>query len=546
MINYNNQVKAKQLILLCIFAIAYCTPLQASKIDSLLQVLDKAINNRTVYLDTKIRQIDSIKGRLRNHSAAKDRYEIQNQLIFEYQTLNCDSSLAYIGRNIAIAKQLNDQKLMTESQVKLAFVLSISGLFTQAWEVLKQIDYDGLPQHLKVIYHWSYIRYYENLIKYTDHDNYNRQYESEIAKSRNSLMGLLDPKSDMYLKEKAFKLKAAGMFKESRDIQLHLFKKEKSDTHGYGMAAMGLAMIARELGEMQLVEEYLIMAAITDVRLAIKENESLLTLAIYLNKKGDVNRAFTYIQAALDDANYYNSRFRNTVIARTQPIIEATYLAKIDQQRKNLRLYAIVISIFAIILILTLYFLFKQMRIVSRARKKLNMTNEQLTLVNHKLDEANLVRERYIGYYLNQCAVYLDKLDDFRKNVYRKVKSRQLEDLQQLTSSNASLEKYAQDLYTDFDRTFLEVYPNFVDEFNSLLRPDEQYQLKKDKLNTELRIFALIRLGISDVNQIAIFLRYSMQTIYNYKSKVKSKAINDAEHFEEKVRKLGAVSPNQF
>lgn len=546
MINYNNLVKAKQLILLCIFAIAYCTPLQASKIDSLLQVLDKAINNRTVYLDTKIRQIDSIKDRLRNHSAAKDRYEIQNQLIFEYQTLNCDSSLAYIGRNIAIAKQLNDQKLMTESQVKLAFVLSISGLFTQAWEVLKQIDYDGLPQYLKVIYHWSYIRYYENLIKYTDHDNYNRQYESEIAKSRNSLMGLLDPKSDMYLKEKAFKLKAAGMFKESRDIQLHLFKKEKSDTHGYGMAAMGLAMIARELGEMQLVEEYLIMAAITDVRLAIKENESLLTLAIYLNKKGDVNRAFTYIQAALDDANYYNSRFRNTVIARTQPIIEATYLAKIDQQRKNLRLYAIVISIFAIILILTLYFLFKQMRIVSRARKKLNMTNEQLTLVNHKLDEANLVRERYIGYYLNQCAVYLDKLDDFRKNVYRKVKSRQLEDLQQLTSSNASLEKYAQDLYTDFDRTFLEVYPNFVDEFNSLLRPDEQYQLKKDKLNTELRIFALIRLGISDVNQIAIFLRYSMQTIYNYKSKVKSKAINDAEHFEEKVRKLGAVSPNQF
>nr|WP_246250897.1 DUF6377 domain-containing protein [Sphingobacterium prati] len=288
------------------------------------------------------------------------------------------------------------------------------------------------------------------------------------------------------------------------------------------------------------------MAAITDVRLAIKENESLLTLAIYLNKKGDVNRAFAYIQAALDDANYYNSRFRNTVIARTQPIIEATYLAKIDQQRKNLRLYAIVISIFAVILILTLYFLFKQMKIVSRARKKLNMTNGQLILVNHKLDEANLVRERYIGYYLNQCAVYLEKLDDFRKNVYRKVKSRQLDDLQQLTSSNESLEKYAQDLYADFDRTFLEVYPNFVDEFNNLLRPDEQYQLKKDKLNTELRIFALIRLGISDVNQIAIFLRYSMQTIYNYKSKVKSKAIDDAQHFEEKVRKLGGVSTNQF
>ncbi|WP_199768756.1 DUF6377 domain-containing protein [Sphingobacterium sp. HMA12] len=539
-------MKARQLILLCIFAIAYCTPLYATKVDSLLQVLDKTIGNRAVYLDAKIHRIDSIKGLLKSHSAAKERYEIQNQLIFEYQTLNCDSSLTYIGSNISIAKQLNDKMLMTESQTKLAFVLSISGLFTQAWDVLKQIDYDGLPQHLKVLYHWSYIRYYENLIKYTDHDTYNSAYEVEIAKSRNSLMSLLDPTSDMYLKEKSFKLKADGMFKESRDIQLRLFKKEKINTHGYGMSAMGLAMIAKDMGEMKLAEEYLVMAAITDVSLAIKENESLLTLAIYLNKKGNVNRAFTYIQAALDDANYYNSRFRNTVIARTQPIIEATYLAKINQQQKNLRLYAIVISIFAVILILTLYFLFKQIKIVSRARKNLNMTNEQLKLVNHKLDEANLVRERYIGYYLNQCAVYLDKLDDFRKNVYRKVKSRQLEDLQQLTSSSTSLEKYTQDLYTDFDRTFLEVYPNFVDEFNSLLRPDEQYQLKKDKLNTELRIFALIRLGISDVNQIAIFLRYSMQTIYNYKSKVKSKAINDVEHFEEKVRKLGAVSTNQF
>ncbi len=539
-------MKARQLILLCIFALAYYTPLHANKVDSLLKVLDKAIHNRAVYLAAKIHRIDAIKGQLKSHPAAMKRYEIQNQLIFEYQTLNCDSSLAYIDGNIAIANQLNDKMLMTESQVKLAFVLSISGLFTQAWDVLKQIDYDGLPQHLKVLYHWSTIRYYENLIKYTDHDNYNREYESEIAKSRSSLMGLLDPNSDMYLKEKSFKLKAEGMFKESGDIQLHLFKKEKSDTHGYGMSAMGIAMIAKELGKAQLAEEYLIMAAITDVRLAIKENESLLTLAIYLNKKGDVNRAFAYIQAALDDANYYNSRFRNTVIARTQPIIEATYLAKIDQQRKNLRLYAIVISIFAVILILTLYFLFKQMKIVSRARKKLNMTNGQLILVNHKLDEANLVRERYIGYYLNQCAVYLEKLDDFRKNVYRKVKRRQLDDLQQLTSSNESLEKYAQDLYADFDRTFLEVYPNFVDEFNNLLRPDEQYQLKKDKLNTELRIFALIRLGISDVNQIAIFLRYSMQTIYNYKSKVKSKAIDDAQHFEEKVRKLGGVSTNQF
>src|SRR5690606_499433 len=197
-------------------------------------------------------------------------------------------------------------------------------------------------------------------------------------------------------------------------------------------------------------------------RLAVKENESLLTLAIYLYKIGDVDRAYNYIHAALEDATFYNSRFRNAVIARTQPLIEATYLAKIEQQRKNLRLYALVTSIIVIFLVITLYFLYQQIRTVSRAKRKLNKFNQQLVSVNHRLDEANLIRERYIGYYMNQCATYLDKLDDFRKYVNRKIKSGQLEELQKASSIKHASDKDAQELYTDFDKTFLEVYPNFV------------------------------------------------------------------------------------
>src|SRR5690606_1393472 len=175
-----------------------------------------------------------------------------------------------------------------------------------------------------------------------------------------------------------------------------------------------------------------------------------------------------------------------------------------------------------------------------KARRHLNTINVQLISANQRLDEANLIRERYIGYYINQCAVYLDKLDEFRKNVSRKIKAGQLDELQKLSASTTTLEKDAHELYTDFDSTFLEVYPDFVAEFNALLREDERYVLKKNQLNTELRIFALIRLGITDVNQIATFLRYSIQTIYNYKSKVKGKAAIDPEHFEENVKKLGA------
>lgn len=512
---------------------------RGAEIDSLLRVLDKTIAKRTVYMSEKEQKIDEIKRLLKHEHSPEKRFQLNTRLISEYQSFICDSALGYIDRNIQLAKTLNNREFMDESRLRLAFVLSISGLFTQASEVFGGIEYNALPHHLKVFYCWGYIRYNENLIKYTDHPKYEAVHIREIARYRDTLMNLLGKESDTYLKEKSFKLKAEGAFEASAEIQTELFKREQVDSHGYAMAAMGLSMIHKELGNQSLQEKYLLLAAITDVRLAVKENESLLTLAIYLYEQGEVDRAYNYIQAALDDANFYNSRFRNAVIARTQPKIEAMYLAKIEQQRKNLRSYALAISVFLIVLVVTLYFLYKQIKTVSRAKRNLNTINEQLVSVNERLDEANLIRERYIGYYINQCAVYLDKLDEFRKTVNRKIKAGQLDELQKLSVSMATLEKDAQELYTDFDSTFLEVYPDFVEEFNALLREDERYVLKKDHLNTELRIFALIRLGITDVNQIATFLRYSIQTIYNYKSKVKGKAAVDIDHFEEKVKKIG-------
>lgn len=509
--------------------------------DSLLRVLDKHIQNREVFLLEKEKRIDSIKQILQKTSKAENRYEIQSQLISEYQSFNCDSSLVFIDKNIQIANELKHEEWIEESQLRKAFVLSLSGFFTQALEVFQTIDYETLPTNLKVLYCWSFIRYHENLIKYTDNKRYSTSHEAEIQKCRSRLLDLLNSQSDIYKKEKSFSLYANGDYQTSAKIQEELFAKEQVGTHVYGMSAMGLAVVSRKLEQMDNFECYLLLAAITDVRLAIKENESLLTLAIYLHEKGDVNRAYNYIHAALDDANFYNSRFRNSVIARIQPIIEATYLAKIEEQAKNLRLYATLISIVVLGLVITLYFLFRQNKIISKSRKKLDAINNQLVYVNHKLDEANLVREKYIGYYINQCAVYLDKLDDYRKIVQRKIKSGQLDDLLQLTTSNKTLEKDAQELYTEFDKSFLEVYPTFVEEFNSLLKPDEQYILIKNQLNTELRIFALIRLGITDVNQIAIFLRYSIQTIYNYKSKVRGKAVMEGDLFEEKVKKTAAI-----
>lgn len=282
------------------------------------------------------------------------------------------------------------------------------------------------------------------------------------------------------------------------------------------------------------------LAAIADTKLAVKENEALLTLAVNLYHEGDIDRAYNYIKVALDDAIFYNSRFKNTVIARIHPIIENTYLYKLEKQKQNLRFYILLTSLFVIALAITLFFTFKQTKIVSRAKKNLNIMNEELILLNKNLDEANLIKEKYVGYFMNQCAIYINKLDEYRKNVNRKIKTGQVDELYK--SSSRPFEKELEGLYANFDKAFLKLYPHFVEEFNSLLIPDEQYRLEKDQLNTELRIFALIRLGITDVRQIAVFLHYSVQTIYNYKSKVKRTSILDSNLFEEEVKKLGSLS----
>jgi len=533
------------LYLLFIFQFLF-VPAIANERDSLLTVLDEAILKREQFKLTKLNRIDSIKKKLLIIADKVQRYEIQSELISEYQSFNCDSALVYIDQNIKLAQDLSQQEWIQESKLRQAFVLSMSGFFTQAWEVFEQIDYQQLPKHLKVLYGWGIIRYHENLIIYTENNRKSTFHKQEIGKFRMELLSLLDHQSDIYLKEKSFQLKAEGELKRSAEIQQQLFSKEQVHTHAYAMSAMGLAMVFRELNQQKEFEHYLILAAITDVKLAIKENESLLTLAIYLHEQGEVNRAYNYIHAALDDANFYNSRFRNSVIARIQPIIEATYIAKIEDQGKNLKRYAILISIVVLGLGITLYILYHQNKTISSGRKKLKGINQELLQLNHRLDEANLIRERYIGYYINQCAVYLDKLDDYRKFVQRKIKSGQIDELIKFTSSNKLLEKDALALFTEFDKSFLEVYPTFVEEFNSLLKEEERYTTLKNQLNTELRIFALIRLGITDVNQIAVFLRYSIQTIYNYKSKVKGKAIFEGDLFEEKVKKIASISSSLF
>ncbi len=508
--------------------------------DSLLRVLDKVISERQLYTEKKQTTIKELKLKKGEQNSLDGLYQLNAEIISQYETFICDSAEHYIHKNIKIAAEKGDKEHLLESRLHLAFVYSLSGLFVQANDIFKSIRCDSLPGYLQALYCWNRIRYYENLINYTDDIRFSSEYMRQKESYRDTVMMILYDQSEEFSKEKAVKLQEQGKNEEALDILIKIYNKQKPDTHGYAMMSMGLSRVYKQAKNLELEEKYLILAAMTDTKLAVKENEALLTLAVNLFHKGDIDRAYNYIKVALDDAIFYNSRFKNTVIARIHPIIENTYLIRLEEQKRNLRFYIFLTSLFVVALAITLYFTYKQTKIVSRAKRNLKGMNEELVVLNQNLDEANLIKEKYVGYFMNQCAVYINRLDEYRKNVNRKIKTGQIDDLYK--SSSRPFEKELEELYTNFDKAFLKLYPNFVEEFNSLLKPEERYKLEKDQLNTELRIFALIRLGITDVGQIAVFLHYSVQTIYNYKSKVKKMSAFEANLFEEKVKKLGSLS----
>lgn len=510
----------------------------------LLRTLNAAIDSSEVYTGYKKARIEELRLRKTGARSTEDIYRINSEIIDNYESFLCDSAEYYVLQNIRIARSLGNPDHLSESRLRLAFLYSLSGLFLQANDIFRSIDYGRLPADQKCRYYWNSIRYYENLIKYTNDSQLSDEYKGEIGRCRDSLLSLLPVGSTDWQTERAFQLMEQGQPDRALEIFEGIFRSRDPQTHPYAMGAMCLAKAYGQAGDSAMEERYLTLAATMDIRLAVKENEALLALATRLFEKGDIDRAYSYISYALNDANFYNSRFKNTVIARLYPIIESSYLYKLDKQRHNLRFYATMSSLLVLALAIALFFYFRQTKVISRARRELAALTQELISLNRNLDEANLVKERYLGYFMNQCAIYINKLDKYRRDINLKIRNKQFDRLHDLSLQVPGREE--EELCRNFDRAFLNLYPNFVEKFNALLNPQSRYTPEEGRLNTELRIFALIRLGVSDVNQIADFLRCSPQTIYNYKSKIKKAALNGGDNFEETVRKLGSLSLDAF
>ena len=494
--------------------------------DALLREIDGIIKNRQTYGAEKEARIADLKKLLVEAASDEQRYGFCGRLFDEYRAYNLDSSFVYAQRKEELAHRLNKLDYLDDSAMNMAEVMGTTGMYKEALELLGKIDKKTLPDYLYGYYYHLYRTIYGLMGDYAVTEKAKKEYYRMTDLYRDSLLQINASDSLGHALVMADKYIVHARYDEAIDMLMEYYSKPSLDDHAQAMITYTISEGCRLKGDKQGQKHYLALSAIADLKSAVKEYVSLRKLASLVYEAGDIDRAYNYLKCSLEDATLCNARLRTLEISQVFPIIDQAYQLKTKRQQQEMKVSLICISLLSIFLLVAIFFVYKQMKKVAAARREvvdtntllqelneeLHDSNSQLKEMNHTLSEANYIKEEYIGRYMDQCSTYLDKMDLYRRSLNKIAAAGRVEELYKAIKSSQFLDEELKEFYANFDVTFLQLFPNFVDEFNALLT--EPMQPKPgEQLNTELRIFALIRLGITDSTKIAQFLRYSVTTI---------------------------------
>lgn len=540
----------KNYLLFFLFTISYSG--YSSGADSIFDKLNDAIKNKQRYVLLKEERILNFKKIKSDDLSKEQEYNYNKTLYTEYQKFNSDSAILYVKKNLRIASELQNKDLSDLAQLQLANLYSSSGKYRESEAILKSINKKALSKSLLPNYYVVYREFFEHY----NANSVSRHYIEQIGKYRDSLLGVINPATMNFKINQIQK----NIFDKKFTIALKqlsvLLKDTKEEDSQYAMITYLFGKIYEAENQLELRKKYYALSATADIINANKDNASLQELALVFYEIGDVDMAYKLTQSAIEDALYCNVQFRTLLMSEIYSIINTAYLEREAQRKTELQLYLILISLLSGFLIIAVIYVYRQMNKVSRIRGKLFITsqklaelnkditetNSQLQERNAQLSESNHIKEEYIAHFFSLCSSYINKLENYRVILNKKAALKQFDEIHKVLKSNTLVEKELQELYENFDVIFLNLYPTFVKDFNTLLINEEQIVLKQGELlNTELRIFALIRLGITDSVKIAAFLRYSLSTIYNYRTKARNKAAVSRNDFEETVMKIGLL-----
>lgn len=538
------------------------------EIPQLLATLDSILVQTGELASQKELKIAQLKKKLSNAANFEEEFWINKMLYDESFVFNADSAMKYVDRNIQIATELKKKDWQDEWLINRSFMFAATGLLKEAGEVLEKVDSTSLSDGLKLSYYYQRSYLYSHLGQYMgDQKQVNNKYYNEFENANKHMLALVRPKDPLYWWCVASCNELSpedSLFSVLENVVLSSHHNTRLDA----MNAYGLSNMYKRIGDKEKTMIYLIYSAMADLRVCNRDIASLQELSSLLYDAGDIDRAYAYMNYCLKAALLYPNRVRIINISTELDKIYANYQQRDIRWRNSLQNYLYVVTFFSIILVLALIGLYRQTKKLRKSRTELDSANhslnqhvvelsqmhkqlvlanqelqnlnELLRSANQKLQESNDVKEEYIGYVFSICSNYISKLDEYRKNINRKLKTGQFEEARQLTDNSSLTQNELKDFYANFDAIFLRVYPDFVADLNSLLRPEEQILLKDaSELNTEVRIYALVRLGINDSVKIADFLHCSPQTVYNHRLRMRNKAIIPKDKFAEAVRLLG-------
>ena len=512
-----------------------------SNTDSLLNVLDKTLSEQKIYTDKKLKLVEQFKSKI--PGSANDPlalYNIYTGIFEEYKILNADSAFSYATKIQQQAVKLNDPVKINDSKINICFVLLSSGMFKEAFEVINGINVSKLDKDEKVNFFILKARACYDLSAFVGNKYYAQQYKSSGNQAADSAIAISMPGTYNYLFISGLKDLQAGYTRRAIGAYSSLIAKSDPTSNQYAILASTLSYLYFLDNQNDRSIDLLIRSVIADIKSCTRENFSMFKLAETLYKAGDNERAYKYIQAALADAQYYGAGYRLSTIGKLLPIIENKELSLINQKKDEVYKYAVAVTCLIILTIAFSLIIIVQLKSLRQAKASLSTANDTLNQTNAALREANTIKDEYIGYNFNVNSDYIDKIERFKKSVSQKLAAGRYEEINQAIAK-IDLKKERESLSTSFDQVFIKLFPNFVQSFNSYLKPEDQIILNEGELlNAELRIFALIRLGIHDNDKIAKILNYSVNTIYSYKTKIKNKSIIPNEEFEDKIMAIKA------
>jgi hypothetical protein len=551
----------KKLIILFVWSVFPFFLSAINDINSSLKVLDQTIDYSVFYSNQRNVKLVKLRSLAQTVHSSMGLYNIYAQLYKENQSYKYDSAYSYAGKMLEYASIIKNPNLICDSKIALAFSCLSAGLFKEATEISSTIDTTQLQPSKKANLFSFLSMLYMNMADFSPQP-YHEKYRAFSLEYCNRYIAMSEELTSelVIVKIRTYQLK--GNYQQARFEAEQFLSAKTPGSHDYAILTSMLGYFYQIKGDTIKAISYFCKAAITDLKMATKETSAIRQIAELLYSKGDVQHAYSYAMLALDDANFYNARQRKIEVGRVLPIIEAGRFAIIKQQKDKLLIYSVLISVLLVLFLIASFIIIKQNKKLSSARlmilqqnkellesnqeltsvqKKISKQNVDLIRINEKLKEAHHIKDEYIGYFFSTNSSYLEKIDEYRKLVARKVRNRQFDELIQMSASSDS-RKEKEDMFALFDHIFMKLFPDFVQRYNLLFSEEDRVTIKADGMLTpEIRIFALIRLGITESERIAHFLDFSLSTVKNYKTKVKNRSLIPNELFEQKIMEIESV-----